>query len=332
MFSRGNLSGITSKTLQLPRTCAYLNGFGKFQLSGVSATWTSFTVSVNQPVRVHLDAHNCPSSSNFTCGFGQYEGGHLWVELDEEANQPLSAIRWRSKPNGQRVAGQFHNTYHRFVQFYPKLFHATDRWTGFRVSLTFYTSRLISQATATRKECLRKYGFPLPGSTPASSRSDHGEAHFAPDVGDLEGETSVFLTQEARERLHDSCQEVWSEVDNLLSLHGRDAFPVQVIEFGGPAESHLCLLLEHQGGKGFSASLSQGYDLGTRGGCHRSLQQVQVAQLQPQLAWFQLPKGPVFSRERAQDPKFKAQLHKRRKVSRNVIAISQAQLRHGDCV
>ena len=73
-------------------------------------------------------------------------------------------------------------------------------------------------------------------------------------------------------------------------------------------------------------------DLGTRGGCHRSLQQVQVAQLQPQLAWFQLPKGPVFSRERAQDPKFKAQLHKRRKVSRNVIAISQAQLRHGDCV
>ena len=211
-------------------------------------------------------------------------------------------------------------------------FHATDRWTGFRVSLTFYTSRLISQATATRKECLRKYGFPLPGSTPASSRSDHGEAHFAPDVGDLEGETSVFLTQEARERLHDSCQEVWSEVDNPLSLHGRDAFPVQVIEFGGPAESHLCLLLEHQGGKGFSASLSQGYDLGTRGGCHRSLQQVQVAQLQPQLAWFQLPKGPVFSRERAQDPKFKAQLHKRRKVSRNVIAISQAQLRHGDCV
>ena len=231
LFSHGSLSGITTKTLLMPCTCAYLNGFGKFQLSGASATWTSFTISVNQPVRVHLDAHNCPSSFNYTCSFGTYEGGQLWVELNEEDSQPLSSIRWRNKPNGQRVAGQVHDTRHRFVQFCPKQYHATDRWTGFRISLIFYTSRLITQATSSRKDCLRKHGFPLPRSLPSSARSTDAEAYAVNDSLEKHGEVSVLVTEEVQQRLQDSCQEVWEEVDQLLSLHGREAPPVQVIEF-----------------------------------------------------------------------------------------------------
>ena len=233
LISHGNMSGITKKTFQLPKTCMYLNHFNKFQLSGARASWTSFTFSVNQPVRVHLDANNCPSSSNFTGSFGQYTGGQLWCELSETDNSSTGAIRWRSRPNGQRVAGRFHDTRHRFLEFNPKLFHATDRWTGFRVSLTFYTSRLISQATSTRKDCLKKYGFPVPRSLSTVSDFCVDEAHVVEDVHSAADEISVLLTQDERSRLQDSCQGVWNEVDQLINFHGRVETPVQVMEFGG---------------------------------------------------------------------------------------------------
>eukprot|EP00439_Symbiodinium_sp_Y106_P047485 s1827_g6.t1 len=48
LFSHGNMSGITRKTHELPQLCRYLNMFGCFQLHGTHATWTSFTINVNQ--------------------------------------------------------------------------------------------------------------------------------------------------------------------------------------------------------------------------------------------------------------------------------------------
>ncbi|CAE7219859.1 RE1 [Symbiodinium sp. KB8] len=329
LFSHGHISGLTNKTFQLPCTCKYLNLFGRFQLSQEEATWSSFSLSVNQPVKVHLDANKCPSSHNYSCSFGDYRGGQLWVELSESDLQHPGAIRWRSKANGQRVAGRYYDTKHQFVRFYPKAFHATDRWTGFRVSLTFYTSRLVTQASSVRRKCLQKHGFPLPRSVTSKAES-HSYQVQNPDECAPEDEIAVLLTQDDQHRLQDSCREVWDEVDQLVGLHGRESVPVQVVEFGGPIEGDLCPLLEQQGGRGFSASLLHGYDLGTRGGCHRSL--LQLAELRPQIAWFNLPKGPEYSPEDSRDLKYRSRFQRQRKVSRNVIAISQAQMKHGEVV
>ncbi|CAE7230659.1 RE1 [Symbiodinium necroappetens] len=329
LFSHGHMSGLTNKTFQLPCTCKYLNLFGRSQLNQEAATWSSFSISVNQPVKVHLDANNCPSSYNYSCSFGDYQGGQLWVELSESDLPHSGAIRWRSKANGQRVAGRFYDTKHQFARFYPKAFHATDRWTGFRVSLTFYTSRLVTQASSVRRKCLQKHGFPLP--RPSTQRSEYSN-YQVQDVDDCtpDDEIAVFLTQDDQHRLQDSCREVWDEVDQLIGLHGRESVPVQVVEFGRSVEGDLCPLLEQQGGRGFSASLSRGYDLGTRGGCHRSI--LQLAELQPQIAWFNLPKGPEYSPECSRDQKYRSRFQRQRKVSQNVVAISQAQLKHGEIV
>ena len=161
LFSHGNMHGLTRKTHDFPFLCRYLNLFGKFHLKEHGAHWTSFSVSVNQAVNLHLDGHNSPGSSNYTCSFGQFDGGQLWVELTEGCNSLSSPVRWKTKRNGQRVPGHLHSTRHRFVQFDPKSFHATDRWTGLRISLTFYTSRLIAQSDETTRTSLRRFGFPI---------------------------------------------------------------------------------------------------------------------------------------------------------------------------
>ena len=269
LFSHGNMQGLTRKTHDFPCLCRYLNSFGKFHLKEHSAHWTSFSVSMNQAVNVHLDGHNSPGSSNYTCSFGQFDGGQLWVELTEGCNSLSSPVRWKSKRNGQRVPGHLHDTRHQFVQFDPKAFHATDRWTGFRISLTFYTSRLISQSDESSRITLRRFGFPLPRSSSRTAGSEAQE-HFLSGDTDGEGDAChAVLTQDVRDLVHHSCQEVWDEVNSLLDAHGRDAHNVQVVELGGPRDSRLCQLLRQQGGTGYAANLQSGFDLGTKGGFRR---------------------------------------------------------------
>ena len=97
LFSHGNMQGLTRKTHAFPCVCRYLNAFGKFHLKEHSAHWTSFSISMNQAVNVHLDGHNSPDSSNYTCSFGQFDGGQLWVELTEGF-----AIRYKAPCDGNR--------------------------------------------------------------------------------------------------------------------------------------------------------------------------------------------------------------------------------------
>eukprot|EP00439_Symbiodinium_sp_Y106_P058651 s5262_g8.t1 len=323
LFSHGNMSGITRKTHELPQLCRYLNLFGRFQLHGTCATWTSFTININQAARVHMDPNNDPNSHNYTCSFGAFTGGELWTELTESSDQGELPVRWKARHNGQRVPGHLHNTRHQFVKFDPKGFHAVDRWKGLRISLTFYTSRLITQATPTRRKCLQQYGFPVP----RLRAREHEESL------DLQLEcdepSSIMLSQDDRQRLQTSCEEVWAEVDQLLDSHGRDDSRVQVMEFGGPHDRPLCAVLERQGCRAQSLSLSKGYDLGTRGGFSRAL--LQLREFQPQLAWFQVPKGP--QDPLMKDPTAVRSLPQRfQRVVKHLLALSESQLKHGDCV
>ena len=319
------------RTHELPQLGQYLNHFGKHHLAGTGSCWTICAVSVNQPAQVHMDAHHAVGSSNFTCSLGQYSGGELWVELGEDCPASSAPVRWKTKHNGQRVPGHVHPTRHRFAQFSPKAFHATDRWTGFRISLTYYASRLINQAS---KACRNRlcHCASLDPLFP-SHRLLQSAWRLRPSAQLRRLQpmmTAPFLTQDVRKLLHESCQEVWDEVNSLLDVHGRDPNVVQVVEFGGPSESPLCSLLQKQGGSSFVANLTEGYDLDSRGGCHQSRQQTE--NLQPNFAWFQLPEGPPRRDSCPEDSKHRALVLKSRKVIRHAIALSQLQLQHGECV
>ena len=326
LFSHGNMHGLTRKTHDFPFLCRYLNLFGKFHLKEHGAHWTSFSISVNQAVNLHLDGHNSPGSSNYTCSFGQFDGGQLWVELTEGCNSLSSPVRWKTKRNGQRVPGHLHSTHHQFVQFDPKSFHATDRWTELRISLTFYTSRLIAQSDETTRTSLRRFGFPLPRSLP---RKDNFEGQDLVAEGE-DDVCNVDLTQDVRDLAHHSCQEVWDEVNSLLDAHGRDAHYVQVVELGGPRDSRLCQLLRQQGGTGYAANLQSGFDLGTKGGFRGALQQLR--ELRPQVAWIQLPAGPARPRCKNDSEKTRSLYHRHRKVVQHAVNLSQTQLHHGECM
>ncbi|CAE7407625.1 RE1 [Symbiodinium natans] len=229
LFSHGNMSGITRKSHELPWLCKYVNLFGKHHLAQEGSCWTSFAVNFNQPMNIHLDPNNDPGSSNFTCSFGDFKGGQLWVELTEDSDPSVSPVRWKTKRNGQRVPGHLHTTQHRFIQFSPKSFHATDRWSGTRISLTFYSSRLIAQSTEARRECLKKLGFPLPRSVrPLKYDDNEGEDAYAVDPVEGQGAGEVLLCQDVRHLLQASCEEVWDEVNSLLDVHGRDPHCLQV--------------------------------------------------------------------------------------------------------
>ena len=122
LFSHGNMSGIARKSHELPWLCKYVNLFGKHHLAQEGSCWTSFAVNFNQPMNIHLDPNNDPGSSNFTCSFGDFKGGQLWVELTEDSDPSVSPVRWKTKRNGQRVPGHLHTTRHRFIQFSPRVF------------------------------------------------------------------------------------------------------------------------------------------------------------------------------------------------------------------
>ena len=186
----------------------------------------------------------------------------------------------------------------------------------------FCTSRLITQATSARRKCLQQYGFPLPRLR-AKGEADSFDVQL-----ECEEPSSVMLTQDDR-RLQTSCEEVWAEVGQLLDSHGRDESHVQVMEFGGLHDSPLCAVLERQRCRAQSLSLSKGYDLGTRGGFTRAL--LQLREFQPQLAWFQAPKG--LQESSPKDSTAVRSIKQRfQKVGKHLISLSESQRKHGDCV
>ncbi|CAE7701788.1 RE1 [Symbiodinium sp. CCMP2592] len=77
-YSYGKFSGKSHRTQEHPKLCHYINAFLKHHL-GNEATWSSFVISIDNRLPLHRDIHNKKGSRNYTCGFGDYTGGELWL-------------------------------------------------------------------------------------------------------------------------------------------------------------------------------------------------------------------------------------------------------------
>ena len=164
-YVHGPMSGITRATSQYPQVCRYVNACVAQWFPQESPTWTSVSVSCNIKSEMRMDVHNLASSDNYTCTYGTFQNGALWMELREEDPDPGLPLVWRAKPNGLKVPGVSMSTRHRPVKVSPKRYHCSLPWTGNRYVVTAFTPRSGDSLPKADALLLRRCGFGLPSSS-----------------------------------------------------------------------------------------------------------------------------------------------------------------------
>ena len=165
VYSFGGFGGVTNQTNDYEAVTKYVNGFLKHHLPQL--TWTSLMINFNGRALPHKDHHNLKGSVNVLVGFGPYVGGGLCLQgqCDERAEESR-----RQMPDGTFAKGGIYDTHHKFVIFNPEVCHASQHWRGLRISISAYSSRMITQLPQEQLQRLRALGFPLPcGKNPTTS-------------------------------------------------------------------------------------------------------------------------------------------------------------------
>ena len=154
-YSHGNFGGITRRTQQMSELTKYVNAVLRRHLP--QATWTSIMISFNCPAMPHRDSHNYKGSTNYLLGLGPYSHGGLWVAGRHASLPP----RRRKTPDGRLREGYVLPTYHRIVAFDPDGWHASEKWQGFRIAVSAYTTRKAVDLEPEERQHLLRMGFPI---------------------------------------------------------------------------------------------------------------------------------------------------------------------------
>ncbi|CAE7241764.1 Smyd3 [Symbiodinium sp. CCMP2592] len=155
-YSHGKFSGVSRRTMAYPETVQYINEF--LRRLAPQEQWSSLQITYGISALPHRDVHNLRTSRNILVGLGSYTGGELWVYGDPPGEQ-LEARRLL--PDGSRPRGYLLPTHHKVAIFDPMSWHATQRWSGRRIVISAYTTRLIPWIQASDRKMLTMLGFPL---------------------------------------------------------------------------------------------------------------------------------------------------------------------------
>ena len=157
-FVHGGFLGVTKNSHKYKEVTKYINAYMSHHL-GPARTWSSLMLGFNTPAVVHTDNHNLRGSLNVVHGAGEYHGGGLW--LQGESSDGRAPVR-RRLPNGCYATGYLLPTKNQFVEFDPHVPHASERWSGNRIIVSAYTTRMTSQLLDQDRDQLRELLFPLP--------------------------------------------------------------------------------------------------------------------------------------------------------------------------
>ena len=215
------------------------------------------------------------------------------------------------------MTGHVRTTWHQIQAFDPKSWHATMRWTGRRVALAAYTTRLIERAQPFVVKDLKEFEFPVP----PKGRGIAG-LFCAPD--EIEGEYKVMAAEEKEEIMA-----TLEDYEALINESGEDSPEMmnRVVELGSPGESMLKEHLEKAGVEVTSVSFKEGCDLTTLAGTERTVQMLDV--VRPHWLVCYLPRGPRYEPD---DPRGEHARLKLRKAARNFLKASREALDKGSQV
>ncbi|CAE7227772.1 unnamed protein product, partial [Symbiodinium sp. CCMP2456] len=131
----------------------YLNSFLRHHLPEQS--WSSIMVTFNTAALPHQDHHNLKGTVNILTCMGNFDQGGLW--LQGQPPRGYAAVKRLVQGLGY-VNGYVEPTKNKFVIFNPRQRHASQRWSGFRISLAVYTTRLAPWMDDQKKKTMKELG------------------------------------------------------------------------------------------------------------------------------------------------------------------------------
>lgn len=153
-------------TRRLPTIARLL---AKFAAQGIPEfKYTSIQLNMNYCAKLHVDANNVGPS--YIIGFGNYEGGQLWV-MDEDGNVPVtvtSPIRGYPLVRlGDKLMGKTHDIKGKWLRFDGRVPHCALPFKAgnTRISLVYFSRKGCQALTADARQYLLAIGFPLPDSS-----------------------------------------------------------------------------------------------------------------------------------------------------------------------
>ena len=191
-YSHGAFCGVSKLSQRLRELVKYLNGMFKHHLPG--QTWSSFMVTFNNKCLPHRDYHNLKNTKNILLCLGNFQQGGLW--LQGQPPDGLQAVKRRCSPHHFET-GYVKDTRYQFVIFDPMTRHATQSWTGFRIGISAYTTRLAPHLAASDKKLMSELGFPPCSSGPSQPATEQlNQSEFHPSAGPSERATELLNQSE----------------------------------------------------------------------------------------------------------------------------------------
>ena len=326
LYAHGNMSGVTRATNLYPATCQYLNGCLKQWRPDSSTRWTSISLSLNTKARLHIDAHNLVESQNMTCTLGRFEGGELWLEIEENEPDSPGKIVWEDKQNGIRVPGRLHSTWRRPLLFSPKRYHRTRAWKGDRFAITAFTARSLRGLNPEDRMLLRKVGFPVPGEP----RPILAETSLTIEENHMNSEIEVNLTEEDQEGIFLPLKDALDGLDEIFASYPSGTRR-DVLHVCDPwiQSDQLETAMIGAGLEASYAGFKENCDLGTHTGFVRAQEIAQEAQYRWMVV--HVPRGPseLFPANNDGDPRPAHRARRYLKLIRHLLLLAQKALNQG---
>ena len=256
-FSHGNFRGITRRTMKFPQCVLYINKF--LQHDVPDGTWSSFVINFDCQTRLHCDHHNARGSYNHLVGTGTYSGGGLW--LQGQPPDGYVAVKRRSE-RGYMMTGYVLPTKYKVVTFDPFNLHATQSWTGLRLSVSAYTTRLAAELSEGERKMMNQLGFRLREAGPtrelqAAMEHQESRGEVPPQEHQEPQESPGEVPQEPQEPQESPGGSVrfssQTESEELQSVpqHERQAWEARVAKFhkaaGHPTNKNLARIIADAG-------------------------------------------------------------------------------------
>jgi len=164
LYSYGGTLGVSAATTAHPNLCKLL--VSAVQAIDADFPFTSIQLNFNYASRPHVDKNNLGCS--YIVGFGDYEGGQLWMEDADAGTEGVSVTlpaddddvtaRYRA---GSSFVGRVEDIKGRWIQFDGNALHYTRPFSGNRYSLIFFTSDQYKKVSEDLRNSLRSHGIDL---------------------------------------------------------------------------------------------------------------------------------------------------------------------------
>ena len=160
LYNQGGFNGLSRFGSENGSLVRYLNRFVAAQ--GCDHAYTTLYLSFNTSAPLHKDARNDPDVPVWIVALGEFRGGGVWIEGDDNNGPVLKEF-----PGGDVRSGWVHNIRNEPCVFRGSRWHCTEPWCGTdRWVIAAYVPRGAKGILGQYSQGLRNLGFNVDGLAP----------------------------------------------------------------------------------------------------------------------------------------------------------------------